>query len=341
MNVLRVADAVAQLTAPDATERFSAVAGEPALLVDLGVEGRPVDTSALADARTALTSVPAPTLGVNLADASPAGRALADGLDVLVEAPDELALIVDRIRAQPLAAAALVQLLRHGEKRDVEAGLVAESLVYSTLQGGPDFGAWLASRPEPKPRPALDRAPVRVWREVDQLHVRLDHPEKRNALCVATRDALCEALQLAVADRGIDEIVLSGEGPAFCTGGDLDEFGSLPDPATAHAIRTSRSPARLMARCAERLRADVHGACIGAGIELPAFAARVVAAEDTVASLPELGLGLVPGAGGTVSIARRIGRQRTGWWVLSGSDLDAETGREWGLFDEVVPSPVA
>ena len=78
-----------------------------------------------------------------------------------------------------------------------------------------------------------------------------------------------------------------------------------------------------------------NGACVGAGIELPAFAARVVAAQDTVAELPELGMGLVPGAGGTVSVPRRIGRQRAAWWMLSGARLDAETGRAWGLFDEV------
>jgi enoyl-CoA hydratase/carnithine racemase len=48
-------------------------------------------------------------------------------------------------------------------------------------------------------------------------------------------------------------------------------------------------------------------------------------------------MGLVPGAGGSVSVTRRIGRERTAWWVLSGSQIDAETGRAWGLFDEIGP----
>jgi enoyl-CoA hydratase/carnithine racemase len=337
VSILGIADAVAQLASPDATERFSPVAGEPLLAVDLGLEGRNVDADALDAARRALHSVPAPTLGLRSDNPSPAGRTLLDHFDVLLEAPDELALLSDRIRAHPLAAAALVQLLRHGEKRDIEAGLVAESLVYSTLQSGPEFRAWLAARPAPKPRESPERPAVRVWRELDRLNLQLDRPEKRNAFSVAMRDALCEALQLGAADVGIDEMVLTGAGPDFCTGGDLDEFGTLPDPATAHAIRTSRSAARLMARCALRTRAEIHGACIGAGIELPAFAARVVAAEDTVATLPELGMGLVPGAGGSVSVTRRIGRERTAWWVLSGSQIDAETGRAWGLFDEIRP----
>ena len=337
MSALGIADAVAQLAAPDATERFSPVAGTPMLVVDLGHDGRSIDADTLDAARRALHSIPAPTLGVLSDSPSPAGRTLLDHFDVLVETPDELALLVERIRAHPFASAALVQLLRHGEKRDVEAGLVAESTTYSTLQSGPEFRTWLAARPPPKPRETPEHPAVCVWREFDSLHIRLDRPEKRNAFSVAMRDGLCEALQLAVVDPELSEIVLTGAGPAFCTGGDLDEFGTLPDPATAHAIRTSRSAARLMARCALRTRAVIHGACIGAGIELPAFAARVVAAEDTVATLPELGLGLVPGAGGTVSVTRRIGRQRTAWWVLSGSRVDAETGHRWGLFDEIGP----
>jgi enoyl-CoA hydratase/carnithine racemase len=79
----------------------------------------------------------------------------------------------------------------------------------------------------------------------------------------------------------------------------------------------------------------VHGACVGAGVELPAFAARVVAREDARFWLPELSMGLVPGAGGTVSLPRRIGRQRTAWLALSGAQLDASTALRWGLVDEI------
>ena len=62
--------------------------------------------------------------------------------------------------------------------------------------------------------------------------------------------------------------------------------------------------------------------CLGAGVELPAFAARVVAHANTSFALPELEMGLVPGAGGTVSLPRRIGRQRTAWLALTGQRLD-------------------
>ena len=107
------------------------------------------------------------------------------------------------------------------------------------------------------------------------------------------------------------------------------------DVVTAHAARTTRSAARLLARLARRVTFRVHGACIGAGIELPAFGARVIAARDATIRLPEVGMGLVPGAGGTVSLPRRIGRQRAGWLALTGSVIDAETAFAWGLVDAI------
>jgi enoyl-CoA hydratase/carnithine racemase len=157
---------------------------------------------------------------------------------------------------------------------------------------------------------------------------------RRNALDAAMRDALAEAFALAAADPEL-RLELSGEGKDFCAGGDLDEFGSRPDPALAHLTRLTRSPARLLHTVAGRATAHLHGACLGAGIELPAFAGRVVAAPDTSIGLPEVGLGLVPGAGGTVSLPRRIGRQRTAWIGLSGMRVDARDALRWGLVDEV------
>lgn len=172
-------------------------------------------------------------------------------------------------------------------------------------------------------------------RDRNRLDIRLTRPEKHNAFSRAMRDGVSEALQLALADPSIEEVVLSGEGDSFCSGGDLDEFGSFPDPAEAHVIRTTRSPALLLSRLGDRARVEVHGACIGAGAELPAFTKHVIASEDAFFQLPEVGLGLVPGAGGTASLPRRIGRQRTAWLGLSGARIDARTALDWGLVDEV------
>jgi enoyl-CoA hydratase/carnithine racemase len=85
--------------------------------------------------------------------------------------------------------------------------------------------------------------------------------------------------------------------------------------------------------------AHVKGHCIGAGVELPAFAGQIIADPDTTFSLPELRMGLIPGAGGTVSLPRRIGRQRTLQLALSGEPIDVATAHDWGLVDEVDSAP--
>jgi enoyl-CoA hydratase/carnithine racemase len=79
----------------------------------------------------------------------------------------------------------------------------------------------------------------------------------------------------------------------------------------------------------------VHGSCIGAGMELPAFAHHVEADPGAAFSLPEVAMGLIPGAGGTVSITRRIGRQRTAWLALTRQPIDAPTALRWGLVDRL------
>ena len=117
--------------------------------------------------------------------------------------------------------------------------------------------------------------------------------------------------------------LISGEGRCFCAGGDLGEFGSAADPATGHAVRSTRSVPQLLARCAPRLRFHVHGAAVGAGMEMAAFGAYVEATPETFFHLPEIRFGLIPGSGGCVSIARRIGRLRTGFLALSARRLDA------------------
>jgi enoyl-CoA hydratase/carnithine racemase len=296
-----------------------------------------VADAALAAAREVLGRLPCPTLAIGGGQLSPAGAALADAFDVFVADAADLDPILATIARNPQAATALVQLLRHNDGLDIHQGLIAESFVYSTLQSGREFAKALSEYPKsarPAPMQELESA-VRVERDGDRLSLTLNRPRKHNAFSAEMRDAFVEALRVAVGDETIRVVELSGAGRSFSSGGDLGEFGTFPDPATAHLIRSTRSPARVLASCAERVHCRVHGACVGAGTELPAFAKHVSAAVDAYFMLPEVGLGLVPGAGGTVSLPRRIGRQRTAELALSGRSIDAETAHRWGLVDEL------
>jgi enoyl-CoA hydratase/carnithine racemase len=233
----------------------------------------------------------------------------------------------------PQAAAVLRSVLGASADLCVEDALIVESLAYSTLQGGAEHQKWLANYAR-RPHEPADR-PVTIRRDGDVLSVTLARPHRRNAIDAATRDALIEALTIADADPDV-QVVWTGEGPSFCSGGDLDEFGTLDDPASAHLIRTSRSLGAVLHRLRDRVTVHVHGRCAGAGVELPAFAGRVVADIDTTFLLPELAMGLIPGAGGTVSLPRRIGRERTEQLAMSGEPIDARTALDWGLVDELV-----
>lgn len=277
-----------------------------------------------------LRSLPCVVIAVD----RPPGSAPPPFADLVVEEPvssvDEVLAVVD---AHPFAATALVLLLRSGPL-GVPDGLVAESAVYSMLQGGSELSGWLAARPV-RHRPPLAGAVVRVERTGGRLDLVLDRPEVRNALDATMRDELVAALSVAAADADVTEVVIRGAGPDFCAGGDLDEFGSFVDPASAHVTRLARNVGRALHAVRERTTVMVHGRCAGSGIELPAFAHRVVAAPSFRASLPEVTMGLIPGAGGTVSIPARIGRHRTALLALSGAWVDAPLARRWGLVDEI------
>jgi enoyl-CoA hydratase len=314
------------LAAPEAADALSDPGGS-VVLVALDDRSSPD----AAPAPLALATLPAVVVGTSATD-MPRGADLVDV--VLPPDGDELDATVDAVAANPLAAVALALVLRGSELRSVAEGLQLESAVYGTLQGGPEFAAWRAGSPVHPPRPEAGPA-VAVHRDGDRLELVLNRPAVRNALDSRMRDELVAGLAIAAGDPSVAEVRLRGAGPAFCAGGDLDEFGSRPDVATAHLVRMTRSPARAMAAVADRLVAHLHGACFGSGIELPAFAARVVARPDTVVGLPELSLGLIPGAGGTVSVTRRIGRHRTAWLALTGRTIDAATALEWGLVDEI------
>lgn len=244
--------------------------------------------------------------------------------------------VLRAVAAQPVAAAVLLRVLRLTEVLAPEAGLEVESLAYSALLGGQGFRNWLAAR-GPLPLPVVPRAPVHIVRDGDAVGLMLDDPANRNALTAAMRDALVELLDACLADPTQPTVTLAGAARVFCSGGALAEFGQAGDLAAAHLLRQAQSVAGRVLALGPRGRVLVAGAAIGAGAEIAACAHRVEAGPRAWFCLPELAMGLIPGAGGCVGIPRRIGRHRAAWLMLTGQRIGAAQALDWGLVDAVAP----
>ena len=276
---------------------------------------------------------PFPLIG--LGDAT---HPLAPALDAVVESPVSAEALVRQIASAPRAAALAAQLLRGIEGLPSDRALQFESSCYGLLQGSEEHARWLATRAA-SPGQSAAAGRVIVDRCGAELHIVLDRPLSRNAIDRVMRDQLVEAFSVAAADPEVRSIKLRALGAAFCVGGDLEEFGTTRDPAMAHLIRSRSLPALSIGARADILDAHVQGACIGAGLEIAALAARLTASSRAFFQLPELSMGLIPGAGGCVSVARRIGRQRTLLMILSGRRINAQTALRWGLIEAIRDKP--
>lgn len=317
-----------------AAEALSPLVGSPLAMVEPGAPLPPGGVVVLVDRAGALSPVDPAQF-----DAMVTTRADAPAPWVSV-APErldaQLAAIAETAAQSPIATAMLARVLRLGEGLDFEAALEVESLAYSALLGGGEFSRWLETTPR-EDSGAQAAEPVRYEREGDVVTLTLASPGNHNAMTAAMRDALYGALVNVLEDPSLPGLTLRAEGRCFSTGGDLPEFGMARDLAAAHVIRTQRSCARLLHRLGPRAAVLLHGACIGSGIEVPAAAARRIGAADLIVQLPELRMGLIPGAGGTVSIARAIGRHRLMWLALGAFRIGARQALDWGLIHEIAP----
>lgn len=166
----------------------------------------------------------------------------------------------------------------------------------------------------------------------------LNRPQKVNALDSAMLDALAAAFGELAADEDVRVVVLAGRGKAFCAGADVDELGSLnPQSAREFIGRVHRAcdgarklPVPVVAR--------LHGAVIGAGLELAAACDLRVAAEGTRFAMPEVRLG-IPSVVEAALLPRLIGSGRAGWLVLTGEAIDATRAYQWGLVEALCEEP--
>ena len=255
--------------------------------------------------------------------------AFVEDISIAIQELDEMI----SLHTQP--ALVLAHLLRQKAYQNVSQGLVLESLSYGMLQSGSQFKTWLNQRGDTAR--VLDEKPVVLASRSDEsLEIYLNRPERSNAYSSDMRDQLFDFLQIARFDEAVTKVKLHGLGKSFCSGGDLAEFGSVDFPPDGHIIRMHRSPALSSHSIADKLEVYLHGVCAGAGIEIPAFASRVFGNESVEIFLPEISMGLIPGAGGTVSLPRRIGPQKTTYLAMSGKTLSLSDALAWGLIDEAV-----
>lgn len=310
-------------------QEFSPIQNPPALILDLK-QAEQLSSTESATLFEAIGKTPCPTIGI--ADKN---CCLSDAVDLICTDLDQAQPLLDKICESPIAAMTLCQVLRITENMPLEQALTVESLAFSTLQAGEEHRCWSASHTpsptEPEPGP-----PVLLYREGDVLEATLNRPGRRNSFSVEIRDGLVETFQMVCMDDSIKKVILKGAGKCFSVGGELDEFGHVPNSASGHMIRSIQFPARWLSRCADRVEVEVQSACIGAGIELPSFAGKISANANAYFQLPELGMGVIPGAGGCIGIARRIGRQRTAYMAISGKKIKATQALAWGLIDKII-----
>jgi enoyl-CoA hydratase len=165
--------------------------------------------------------------------------------------------------------------------------------------------------------------------------IRLNRPDKLNALNEATLRAIAEALNAFAADESIRAVVITGDERAFAAGADAAEMQGV---SAVEALNSPRADYwRTFAAFPKPLIAAVSGWCLGGGNELAMSCDMIVASETARFGQPEVSLAIMPGAGGTQRLTRAVGKAVAMEMVLARRFLTAEEARELGLVNHVVP----
>jgi len=161
-----------------------------------------------------------------------------------------------------------------------------------------------------------------------------------NVYNLKMRDELYQVLEAIRDDPGVRVAVFSGAGDrAFCAGADLSEFLTAPSPVIARQVRWERDVWGLFLGITKPLIAALHGFVLGSGIEIALCCDIRLAAEDVQLGLPEMGLGIIPAAGGTQTLPRVVGRARALEMLVTGRLINADQAWRWQLVNRVIPRP--
>ena len=166
----------------------------------------------------------------------------------------------------------------------------------------------------------------------------LNRPQALNVYNIRMRDELYQVLEAIRDDPDVGVVVFRGEGRAFCAGADLTEFLTAPPPTAARRARWGRDVWGLFLGLPQSLIAALHGYVLGSGMEIALCCDLRLAARGTRLGLPEVGLGIIPAAGGTQTLPRAIlPRGKAMEMLLNGEFIDAEEALRLGLVGRVVP----
>ena len=179
--------------------------------------------------------------------------------------------------------------------------------------------------------------------QIDTAHgvrtIRINRPDKLNALNAATLDALDAAFADADADAAVRAVVLTGAGPkAFVAGADIAEMNGLtPVQGRDFSLRGTRMMRRVE-KLSKPVIAMVNGFALGGGLELAMCCHLRIAADTAKVGQPEINLGLIPGFGGSQRLLRLCGRAATLELCLTGAPVTAERALQLGIVNRIVPA---
>ena len=162
----------------------------------------------------------------------------------------------------------------------------------------------------------------------------LNRPEKVNALDSAHLEALLVALRRLERNPEMRVVLLGGRGTAFCGGADVKEISRLTASNAAGFVQKIHAVCEAIRELPVPVIARLHGAVIGAGLELAAACDLRIAAEGTRFSMPEVRIG-IPSVVEAALLPRLMGSGRAAWLVLTGQAIDAQRALEWGLVEQI------
>lgn len=173
-------------------------------------------------------------------------------------------------------------------------------------------------------------------------HVRINAPERRNALGKAVVAGLHAAVERVATQKQVRAVILSGVGEkAFCAGADLKERRGMPEAEVRSFVAAMNAMMGAISTSPKVWIAAIQGACLGGGLELALCCDLRVAREGAIIGLPEARLGIIPGAGGTQRLPRLIGTARAKELILTGQRITPERALALGVVNRVGPDHLA